>query len=110
MKTNKYYIIKRNDSKLLQSYLWEFDLLQINKIEKQINVNDPLLLIEKTYKDHSESFTNLWTIQEGSEKLWEKYVNGKVMYDYTGIVHPIIHYKGKQYFFDEYTSKKFDKL
>jgi hypothetical protein len=60
MKTKKYFMIKRNDSKLLESYLQEFSNKQLDKIKKQVNVNDSLLLIEKTMnEDNTESYTNL---------------------------------------------------
>jgi len=103
MKTKKYFMIKRNSPKLLGSYLQEFSGNELDKIKKQVNVNDSLLLIEKTMnEDNTESYTNLWTVSEGCEILWQKYVKNRLLYDYTGIVYPIIHLKGKTYFFDYY--------
>jgi len=56
--------------------------------------------------DNTETYTNLWTVSEGCKILWQKYVKNRLMYDYTGIVHPIIHLKGKTYFCDDYINMK----
>lgn len=105
--TEKYYIIKRNFNDLSKSYLQEFSGELRLKLEKKINHNLPLVLIEKTCnKDKSESFTNLWTIHEGCEINWTKYTKGRLMYDYTGIVYPIIHIKDKKYTWEQYSAIK----
>ena len=97
----KYFLLKRNNSELLQSYLLEFDKSERLKIK--VNENHDLLLIEKTcFPDHTEKITNLWTINEGCPILWEKYTKKRLTYDYTGVVNPIIHLKGNVMTFDSY--------
>ena len=54
----------------------------------------------------SEHYTNLWTVGEGCSILWEKHTKKRLMYDYTGIVHPLIHLNGQVQTFDQYTANK----
>ena len=103
MKSKKYYIIKRNSQELSESYLQEFSGELRIKLEKRIKHDLPLLLIEKTCNaDYSETYTNLWTVHEGCEINWTKYTKGRLMYDYTGIINPIIHLKDKHYTWESY--------
>jgi hypothetical protein len=99
----KHFIIKRNSPELLDFSLRE--LPEGFKLKKnQINKTDPLLLIEITTNelDHTEKYSNIWTVNEGCSILWEKYTKGRLMYDYTGIVNPIIHLNGNIYTWKEY--------
>lgn len=99
----KYYIIKRNSDKLIESYLFELSNEQRQKIEKRINKTKPLLLIEKQCnKDNSEIYTNLWTIDEGIESLYTMYTKGKLLYDYTGII-TLVHIKENIFTFKQYS-------
>jgi len=102
----KYYILKRNNQRLYNDYLSEFAKDKREKILKRCNIEYGLLLIEKTCnKDHSETYTDLWTIQEGCPILWEKYTKKRLMYDYTGVVHPLIHKNGKVLTWEQYSEK-----
>ena len=94
----KYYILKNNSPELLNSYLQEFGGSDRAKIELRCKASDSFVLVEKT----EEVYTNVWTVQDGCPILWEKYTKKRVMYDYTGIVNPLIHLKGKVYFFEQY--------
>jgi len=102
----KYYIMKRNSSELLNDYLMDIQKEKWGKVSKQINPSHQLLLIEKTQvKDEigtSEHYTNLWTMNEGCEIQWEQHTKGRLMYDYTGIVHPLIHKDGKVMTMEQY--------
>jgi hypothetical protein len=103
----KHFIIKRNDPTALKYSLQE--LPESFKLKKnQVNEVDPLLLIEITSNesDGIEKYSNVWTVKEGCPILWEKYTKGRLMYDYTGIVNPIIHLNGKVYTWDEYNRMK----
>ena len=97
----RYYIIRRNSKELIEAFLCEFSKTDRDKFK--LNPSLPLLLIEKTCnKDNSETYTNLWTIHEGCDSLWTKHTKGRQMYDYTGIVKPIIHIKDKKYTWEQY--------
>ena len=106
----KYYILKRNGKQLMNDYLADLSKEKREQVEKRLNENENLLLIEKTVlKDEigtSEHYTNLWTIGEGCAILWEKYTKKRLMYDYTGIVHPLIHLNGQVQTFEQYTASK----
>lgn len=98
----KYYILKRANKRLVQDYLMEFGGIERDKIEKRLLKNDgSLLLIEKKIKGDSEIYSNLWLINEGCDSHLE-YIKENIMYDYSGIVHPIIHKGKKVMLFDEY--------
>ena len=102
----KYYIMKRNSGNLLAEYLMDIDKDKRGVIAKQINPAHQFLLIEKTVVidevGTSEHYTNLWTMNEGVPQ-WEKIVKGRTMWDYTGIVHPLIHKDGKVMTFEQYS-------
>jgi len=105
----KYYILKRNNSQLMQDYLQDLSEINYKRCVKECNVNHGLLIIEKTCnKNHSETITNVWTAPEGVPNLWQKYTNGRLTYDYTGIVFPLIHLNGtvklfRDHFYNEET-------
>ena len=107
MANTKYYKIMRNNSHLAAEYLCELRKEDRMKFGKKINPSFPFLLIEKTIiKDEvgtSEHYTGVWTIQEGVNSLWEKYTKGRVMYDYTGLVYPLIHKDGKVQTWKQYS-------
>jgi hypothetical protein len=105
MKTKKYYILKRNNENMLNDYLSEFSVEK--RLKFKINKKAEFILIEKTIiKDIiggiTEKYSNLWTIDYTEEKFWLKYTKGKQMYDYTGVVLPLIHNEGKVYTFNDY--------
>lgn len=103
----KYYILKRNSKRLMNDYLADLPLIKRMQVEKRLNENESLLLIEKTQtKDNTEHYTNLWTVSEGCSILWEQYTKKRLMYDYTGIVHPLIHLNGQVQTFEQYTASK----
>lgn len=105
MKARRYYILKRidKDRKIVEDYLDEFrgDESKMKKINKQVNNTSTLLLIEKTTIideiGQSEHYTNLWTVEEGVESNWQKYAKKQIMYDYTGVIFPLIHFRGEIY-------------
>ena len=102
----KYYIMHRNSNSMVNEFLCEFSKEQRDKIEKRINIKLPLLLVEKTCnKDNTETYTNMWTIAEGCEINWTKYTKGRIMYDYTGIIYPLIHENGSILTWTQYVQK-----
>lgn len=102
----KHYILRRTTSSLTAGYLHEFSGKVREKIEKQIESTKPLLLIEKTTnKDNIEEYTNMWSVEEGGEILWKKFTKGRLMYDYTGVVSPLIHLKNRVLTFEQYTNE-----
>lgn len=100
----KYYILKRLNSKLLNDYLCEFDKAKRETIEKRTSTKHDLLLVEKTSKNNAETYTNLWTINEGCDSHL-KYIGKNRMYDYTGIVFPLVHENGDIRFFSDLLKK-----
>jgi hypothetical protein len=102
----KYYILKRNNPDLMTAYLCDLPVSKRDVIGNRLIEKEPLLLIEKTIvKDEigtSEHYTNMWTIGEGLPILWECHTKKKMMWDYTGVVHPLIHKDGKVMTFDQY--------
>ena len=102
----KYYILKRVSKDIINDYLCEFSKTDREKIEKRIDANLPLLLVEKTIKNLTESYTNMWTIGEGCESLWTVHTKENLMYDYTGVVYPLIHENGTVLTWTQYTNKQ----
>lgn len=103
----KYYILKRNSKRLMEDYLADLDTNKRQSVAKRLKETDGLLLIEKTQnKDHTEHYTNIWTTNEGCPILWEQHTKGQLMYDYTGIVYPLIHLNGEVQTFEQYTELK----
>lgn len=107
----KYYIIKRNSPQLFRDYLGDISQPAREQVLKRRQpVNPGLLLIEKTIvKDGigtSEHYTNLWEVNEGVDENWQKYVKGRMLYDYTGIISPLIHLKGEVMTFDQYANRQ----
>lgn len=105
----KYYILKRLTKDLVDSLISEIsDNIDKRKIIKAIDITLPLLLIEKTINidNNIETYTNLWTIDEGCTINWTKHIKNKLMYDYTGVYYPLIHIKGNVYTWDEYKNSK----
>ncbi len=100
----KYYILKRANPKLIDDYIYDFTGKQFEKINSRIDRSLPLILIEKSQnKDNTESYTNLWTLPEGSPILWEKHTKGRRMWDYTGAHNePLIHLKGEIFTWKQY--------
>lgn len=104
-KSNKYYILHRNDAhkkyNTVDAYVCEFDSLKHKAMIKRIDRTKPLVLVEKTCNaDNTETYTNMWTISEGCESNWTQFTKGRIMYDYTGIVKPLIHENGIVKFFN----------
>jgi hypothetical protein len=81
-------------------------LSQLKLLEQNIKIREQnYLLIEKTSnKDNTEKITNLYSCSNLSDVY--RISNGKTIYDYTGIVKPIIHENLKVYLFDEYVNSK----
>ena len=103
----KYYILKRNSEKLRRDYLVEFEIEKRQRIESKLSDKSDYLLIEKTIfkgKDGGsyESYTNLWTVEDGIEGLVYSKTKNHLIYDYTGFVHPIIHMDKKPMTFEQY--------
>ena len=99
----KYYKIIRNSKESIDSYLCEF--AKVDRDKFKLDSRLPLLLIEKTcHKDNTETYTNLWTVHEGCASNWTKYTKGRQMYDYTGIVQPLIHIKDMVYTWEQYSN------
>jgi hypothetical protein len=105
----KYYILKRNNETVLRDYILELSPeLRDKKFNDTSYLND-LILIEKTCnKNVSEFISNVWTMNEGVPSLWQKFTKGRLTYDYTGIVYPLIHENGivklfHQHFYNEET-------
>lgn len=91
----KHYILKRNNPRLMNDYLCDLSPHKMAVAEKRVRVHHKLLLIERTvHKDNTESTTNIWTVDEGCAINWEQYTKKRQMWDYTGVVHPLIHENG----------------
>ncbi len=106
MKSDKYYIMKRNSPAIMNDYLADI-VGDKAKILKRLDSTKPLLLLEKTAnKENTEHFTNMWTLGEGCESIWTEHTKGKMMYDYTGIVYPLIHVNGTVYTWEQYNALK----
>lgn len=107
---DKYYILKRNNPDMLNDYFLDILPEKRGKVSTQIHGGEQLVLIEKTIMQDndggtSEHYTNMWTFNEGCPE-WEKHTKGRVMYDYTGVVYPLIHI-GKQIMtFEQYINQK----
>ena len=107
MKSYKYYLLKRNSAELLDCYLREFDNDKRAVIEKRTSLKHDLLLIEMTSnKDYTETVTNFWTLYGGCASTWEKYTKRKLMYDYTGVIFPLIHENGNVMLWEDYLKSK----
>ena len=108
MAYEKYYKMMRNNAHLMADYLCELSKEDRVKFSKKLNAADPLLLVEKTIVNDeigtSEHYTGIWTIKEGVNSLWEQYTKGRVMWDYTGIVHPLVHKDGKVQTWEQYSA------
>jgi hypothetical protein len=100
----KYYILKRTSNSLINNYLMELPKERRDKIDRKIDATLPLLLIEKTINKGVETHTNLWTIGEGVESLWTVHTKGRLMYDYTGVVSPLIHNNGTVLTWEQYNN------
>lgn len=103
--SKKYYILKKNNPQMMDDYFRDI-IKNKEQVRKQIKETDQLLLIEKTQMSDNEYYTNMWTMNEGTSILWEKHTKGRMMYDYTGVVHPLIHRKGKVVTWEQYLSEK----
>lgn len=103
MKTTKYYILKRNSDNLALDYVRELSEKITNKIQKRLDFTKPILLIEKsTNPDNTESYTNMWTLEE-SGILVNEIVKDATLYDYTSVLGTLIQYKGVLYTFGAYS-------
>jgi len=100
----KYYILKRYNSRLARDIISEF--VRQDLIERQIDAQKPLLLIEKIVIGENEFYRNIWSVEDGCEINWQKYVKGRLMYDYTGVVNPLIHLSGKVMTWNDYLNDK----
>ena len=105
MKTTKYYIAKRNSDNLALDYVRELPEKTANKIQKRLDFTKPILLIEKTISpDNTESYTNMWTLEE-SGILVNEIVKDATLYDYTSVLGTLIQYKGVLYTLGAYLDK-----
>lgn len=102
----KYYKLKR----LIPTDL-EWDIRDIvgdkerETASRRCLTTHALCLIERTcMPDSTERVTNVWTMDEGLD-IWKKYTKGRLMYDYTGVVKPLIHKGDKVYFFNDVYDK-----
>jgi hypothetical protein len=99
----KYYILTRNNSKLLDDYVLGLSKEIRNEVYNRTNGSDDLILIEKSCpKKESEFISNVWTMNEGVPSLWQKFTKGRLTYDYTGIVNPLIHLNGTVKLFSDH--------
>jgi len=102
----KVYILKRASGKLIDDYRREFSDELRKKIDKRIDPTKPLILIEKTAnKDNTESYTNMWLIDEGVESLWTIHTKGNIIYDYTAVSTTLVHVNGEILTFKQYSNK-----
>lgn len=112
MKKEKYYIMNRNSPDLLSDYLMEVTASVLKVVHNKVHPGHQLLLIEKTIfqtqEGSREEVTNLWTMNEGVSILWQKHVKGRLMYDYTGIVYPLIHLNDEVMTFKQYNQQQND--
>jgi hypothetical protein len=105
----KYYILKRLTENLVNEYLMDIPQDKWKSIEKRIDLKKPLLLIEKTItqnkvtKETTEIYSNIFFISEGCDSNWTDITKGKVMYDYTGVVYPLVHFRGEVKFFKDFS-------
>ena len=107
MKANKYYILRRNSPDTLDFCMRDCELIARTSFENRRNKlseKHALILIEKTrdFKLNSERITNVWTMNEGCPILWEKYTKKRLMWDYTGVVNPLLHEKGLVVTWEQY--------
>ena len=97
MKSNKYYCLHNNGTKSENEMVLR-DLPESKR--KKFDHKMRFMLIEKTEKDGSESITDIISLNTLSECYL--ITKGRQIYDYTGIVSPLIHMDGKIYTFSEY--------
>lgn len=106
----KYFILKRNNSKMLMDYLMEFDGVLREKLEVKLDAKADYLLIEKNLKNDGEetieTFKNLITFNEMDISHIYKITKKNKIWDYTGIVHPLIHVNKQIYTFEQYMDIK----
>jgi hypothetical protein len=100
----KYYILKRYNRRLAEDVIREFP--NMDQLYKQIDSTKPLLLIEKIIIGEKEFYRNIWSVEDGCEINWQKYVKGRLMYDYTGVVNPLIHLNGEIMTWKTYSNTK----
>lgn len=102
----KYYILKRNSPRFLVEYTMDIVGNKKAAIKKRTSPDHHYILIEK--KQHidddgiTEHYTNIWTFNEGNGGECEKITKGRIMWDYTGYVYPLIHKEGKIMTFKDY--------
>ena len=111
----KYYILKRNAPGLFNEYC--MDIIseeKRRKAHKDYRTDHALILIEKTIVTDeigtSEHYTNIWTFNEGVSSLWTSHTKGRTMYDYTGIVCPLIHIKEDVMTWEQYCKRQDEDL
>jgi len=96
-KSNKYYCLHNNGTKS-ENEMFLRDLPEPKR--KKFDHKMRYRLIEKTEKDGSESITAIFSLNTLSECY--SITKGRDIYDYTGIISPLIHTGGKIYTFSEY--------
>ena len=96
-KSNKYYTL-HNNGKREHNEMVLRDLPESKR--KKFDHKMRFMLIEKTEKDGSESITDIISLNTLSE--FYDITKVRQIYDYTGIVSPLIHMDGKIYTFSEY--------
>jgi hypothetical protein len=107
----KYYLLKRNNVTLLNDYICELPKQSRNETLEKTSYNHNLILIEKSCPKHESEFvSNVWTMNEGVPSLWQIYTKGRETYDYTGIVHPLIHLNGTVKLFRDHFYKEETKF
>lgn len=107
----KYYLLKRNHPGLFNEYCMDIISEEIRrKAHKNFRTDHTLILIEKTIVTDeigtSEHYTNIWSMYESTGEDIQKQVKGRTMYDYTGIVCPLIHIKDDVMTWDQYCKRK----
>lgn len=97
MKTH--FILKPYNKELLTQYLRLFD--EKKRKSFKLDKDDQFILLEiHTDNFGNEKFTKIHTITTSSELY--TLVKDNVVYDYSGIVYPIMHVKQKIYSFEDY--------
>jgi hypothetical protein len=100
MKTEKYFILHNSTTNNFQDFNRDLDK------PKKTDLKAPFLLIEKIcMPNEGEKINNLYQIFD-FDKL-QKIVKNTLVYDYTGIVKPLIHIDGQKYTFQQYLKIKY---
>jgi hypothetical protein len=103
--SKKYYILRRLSQETFNAFFYELSSEIAEKIKNRIDMKMQFLLVEKTCNaDNTETYTNLWTIPENTEVLY-KITKKRQIWDYTGLIKPLIHQNGTVLTFEQYNNK-----